>query len=355
VFSAETIGPNSCRVMSREQMSMINLNIIAPAAEAEATARRWQALGAECFWTDGSRLDGHTGAAAVRLSDGSFQAQEFYMGTRTEVFDAELYAIYGALRGARRLLDTGHAFRKVAVFSDAQAALMRLRTDNEGPGQCIGRWISREAQELRRQEVSVEFRWLPSHIGIPGNEAADAAAKHATTHRCDNSHRCARRECHDVPWTSLAHVNRQATEAQSRLTKEWIRKQLAASRSYKTKAKWGIREALKTIPKRRAAVFLQLASGHALIGTHLSRIKKKEVDTCWWCRSGRKQTRGHLFGGCKAWKRELLALRKKIEKITGKKRGRGDRLKVVTLFQDERLTDAILEFLAETEIGRRYE
>jgi hypothetical protein len=50
-----------------------------------------------------------------------------------------------------------------------------------------------------------------------------------------------------------------------------------------------------------------------------------------------------------------LALRKKIEKITGKKRGRGDRLKVVTLFQDERLTDAILEFLAETEIGRRYE
>jgi hypothetical protein len=56
-----------------------------------------------------------------------------------------------------------------------------------------------------------------------------------------------------------------------------------------------------------------------------------------------------------AWKRELLALRKKIEKITGRKRGRGRRLKVVTLFHDERLTDAILEFLAETEIGRRYE
>jgi hypothetical protein len=145
----------------------------------------------------------------------------------------------------------------------------------------------------------------------------------ATTHRCDDSHRCATRECHDVPWTSLAHVNRQATEAQSWLTKEWIQQRLAASRSYKPKAKWGIRKALKTIPKRRAAVFLQLASGHALIGTHLSRIKKKEEDTCWWCRSGRKQTRGHLFGGCKAWKRELLALQKKIEKIMGRKRGRG--------------------------------
>jgi hypothetical protein len=62
-----------------------------------------------------------------------------------------------------------------------------------------------------------------------------------------------------------------------------------------------------------------------------------------------------IFGGCKAWKRELLALRKKIEKLTGKGRGRGRRLKVVSLFQDERFTEAILDFLDETEIGKRYE
>jgi hypothetical protein len=35
------------------------------------------------------------------------------------------------------------------------------------------------------------------------------------------------------------------------------------------KSKWGIRTALKKIPKRKAAVFLQLASGHTLIETHL--------------------------------------------------------------------------------------
>jgi hypothetical protein len=125
--------------------------------------------------------------------------------------------------------------------------------------------------------------------------------------------------------------------------------------SYKPKKKWGIRKALQKIPKRRAAVFLQLASGHALIGTHLARIKKKEEDTCWWCNSGRKQTRGHLFGGCKAWKREVLALKKKIERLRGKRRGRGGRVNVVSLFQDERLTEAVLEFLEETEVGKRYE
>jgi hypothetical protein len=34
---------------------------------------------------------------------------------------------------------------------------------------------------------------------------------------------------------------------------------------------------------------------------------------------------------------------------------RGARLKVVDLFRDERLTEAVLEFLKDTEIGRRYE
>jgi hypothetical protein len=51
-----------------------------------------------------------------------------------------------------------------------------------------------------------------------------------------------------------------------------------------------------------------------------------------------------------------------VEKITGKKRGwgqrrneRGARLKVVDIFKDERMTKAVLEFLEDTEIGRRYE
>jgi hypothetical protein len=127
------------------------------------------------------------------------------------------------------------------------------------------------------------------------------------------------------------------------------------------KPKWGIRAAQNKIPKRKAAVFLQLASGYALVGTHLVRIKKKESDDCWWCDSGRKQSRGYLFGGCRAWRRECLAL-KKVERITGRKRKRGQqrnecgaRLKVVNLFKDERLTGAVLEFLEETEIGRRFE
>jgi hypothetical protein len=33
------------------------------------------------------------------------------------------------------------------------------------------------------------------------------------------------RRCHAVEWASLAHINRLATETQSRITKEWIQEE----------------------------------------------------------------------------------------------------------------------------------
>jgi hypothetical protein len=117
------VEPTTLPRFTRPRVSMITIE---PAMEAEAMARQWETLGAECFWTDGSRLEGHTGAAVVRLSKGEFRAREFYLGMSMEVFDAELYTLYEALCGTQQLLDAGHAFQKVAVFSDAQAALLRL-------------------------------------------------------------------------------------------------------------------------------------------------------------------------------------------------------------------------------------
>jgi hypothetical protein len=182
----------------------------------------------------------------------------------------------------------------------------------------------------------------------------DAAAKRAASYQCDSSDRYAEHRCQAVKWASLAHINRLATKTQSRIMEEQIQMKLSKSQLYRPKKKWGIQKALQKIPKHKAAVFLQLASGHALIGTYLTRIKKQESDICWWCDSGRKQTRGHLFGRCRAWRKELLDLKKKVEWLKGRWRGRGARLKVVSFFQDEWLTDAVLEFLEQTEIGRRY-
>jgi ribonuclease HI len=333
--------------------------IIVPAAEAEATACTWRMLDSACMWTDGSRLEDHSGIAYAWLHDDgiSSSAFQFYLGPSAEVYDAELYAILMALqRYWYGRYSGGSSPRAVTVFSDAQAALTRLRSDAAGPGQDLARDIHEEIAHIRREHTEVEFRWVPSHVGVPGNEAVDAAAKKATLHRCNAPPTtcCSARECHVLPWTSLPHVNHQETETHSRITREWIAARSAESRAYVPKAKWGINKALRDIPKKRAAVFFQLASGHALIGTHLVRIKKESA-ACWWCHTDRKQTRGHLFGDYRATQPAFLTLLAEVERITGKQQRNRGRLKAVEMFKDERLTEAVLEFLAVTGIGRWYE
>jgi hypothetical protein len=99
---------------------------------------------------------------------------------------------------------------------------VRLRNDDEGPGQRLAGWAFKRETELCRRGVSIEYRGVPSHIGIQGKEAADAAAKRAASRRCDDGANCERSICYRVEWTSLAHVNRLAAETQSQITKEWI-------------------------------------------------------------------------------------------------------------------------------------
>ena len=226
-----------------------------------------------------------------------------------------------------------------------------------GPGQILQRLIATEVAKLRAfTGIEVVFRWVPGHSDILENEAADAAAKHGTSHRClaPPLRGCANPVCSPLPWTSLAHVNRAVTEIPKAIASKWVRQRTDLHAAYRPRKKWGIRDGLKTVPKHRAAVFYQIASGHALIGTHLVRIKKKDSDRCWWCDSGERQTRGHLFGACDRWQREYEVLAQEVEKITGKPRRRRGRLKAVEIFSDDRLTKAILEFLAATEVGRRY-
>ena len=93
-----------------------------------------------------TRLCTSLGLAALQwqTSEG-WTGKRFHLGTNKEVFDAEVYAIYQALRIFE---ERGQSGKKYMIFSDCQPAIRRALSDVLGPGQQWARAIIEVATRL---------------------------------------------------------------------------------------------------------------------------------------------------------------------------------------------------------------
>jgi len=126
-------------------------------------------------FTDGSVLDsGDVGAGFVipflNIKKG------FYLGRGFSIFSAELYALLMALNF---ILDFGKDLFGVVFCIDSKCILY-----------AITNWKSKIRSDmifeirflihcLKMKNIIVELLWVPSHVGISGNELADQTAKEA--------------------------------------------------------------------------------------------------------------------------------------------------------------------------------
>ncbi|KAK8390652.1 hypothetical protein O3P69_010393 [Scylla paramamosain] len=126
---------------------------------------------AAVFYTDGSvDEDGRSGAAFIyngeqfltRLSDGCSSMQ------------AEMVAIQQATAHATTLPNTD-----IIIHTDSQSAMEALQARNLKDNIRLTTSVKRNIRELQRQRKTVTINWIPSHVGIHGNESADMAAKTA--------------------------------------------------------------------------------------------------------------------------------------------------------------------------------
>jgi len=101
--------------------------------------------------------------------------------------------------------------------------------------------------------------------------------------------------------------------------------------------------------KRIASRFYQVKTGHCLTGQYLNWTKNRPTPQCWWCRY-RTQTRDHLSKERPEWKPQQKILWAEVKKETGKGK---DRCKVRDLLADGRCSQAVLDFLLTTDVGRR--
>ena len=119
------------------------------------------------IYTDGSK-DGEKVASAAILDGELYQ---FRLPNNSSIFTAELKAIDLALNHIEQ-----DAYWRYIIYTDSLSAMQALEgetTDNP--------IVVSLLEKLSRlcQRADIVFCWLPSHVGISGNEEADKAAKDA--------------------------------------------------------------------------------------------------------------------------------------------------------------------------------
>jgi ribonuclease HI len=133
------------------------------AAKAEAERAR---PGITMF-TDGSRLNnGATGYAVAWQNGQSWVGIRTHMGHNQEAYDAECATLARALEEAAKRQTTPEW---VTIFTDVQAAIRRMESEEPDPGQRYAIQARKQIAELRRArpDITIEIRWCPAHKGVP--------------------------------------------------------------------------------------------------------------------------------------------------------------------------------------------
>ncbi|MEE8152293.1 MAG: ribonuclease H family protein, partial [candidate division NC10 bacterium] len=123
--------------------------------------------GYEFIYTDGSCCNTKAAAAAIKGSHSYVER----LPDHASIYSAELHAIYLALDH----VETSEG-KKFVIFVDSKSVLQALeKKDWQNP--LVQKILERHSWLCGEGQKKIVFCWIPSHIGIKGNEAADKAAK----------------------------------------------------------------------------------------------------------------------------------------------------------------------------------
>ena len=122
------------------------------------------------LFTDGSKS---TGIGAAFYDPVVKQGDCFKIVSKVSIMTAELLAISKALSYAVDLQSS-----KVVIFTDSKSALQHLARCASGcRGVPLAYAVLRKLYDLNRNSKDLILQWIPSHIGLKGNEEADNLAK----------------------------------------------------------------------------------------------------------------------------------------------------------------------------------
>ncbi|UYV80245.1 hypothetical protein LAZ67_18002138, partial [Cordylochernes scorpioides] len=126
------------------------------------------------IYTDGSRDElGHTGSGCLIKTTNGIEKMNRRNPDFCSVFRSELIAIYEALKSIRNT-----NYQDIWILTDSRSAIQHLSHTGELRDK-VSRNIIVYLQKLSKTS-KIHLQWIPSHVGIEGNEAADVLAKKGT-------------------------------------------------------------------------------------------------------------------------------------------------------------------------------
>ncbi|KAH7556799.1 hypothetical protein BM1_06233 [Bipolaris maydis] len=273
------------------------------------------------------------GLVVYNLNQEEIYAETKNIGEHQLVYNGELEGITAAFEYAAK---TAQKDQNIHVYADNQAAIYRLQSLSDKPGQ---QWVIRcqkAAKAIRNRKAKIFLKWAPGHTDIEGNEKADSLAKEATKQTPKKSQ------------TSLAFLGTKIKLLQRASQAEEWRKYREIAREKKTS--YGAIFDLKLknqldIPRGTkrdiSSAFYSLKIGHGYFNAYLKKVKRRECDRC---KCGRPQTAEHLLLYCGFYSVERNQLKKTLAQKV---------LKLPLLLHTTCGIEATSAFITSTRIGTR--
>jgi len=261
-------------------------------------------------YSDGSGIEGMIGAAAVLYRGGELKGKlRYQLGSEKKHTMYEGEGV-GMILGLELIRKEANA-RRVTIGIDNQPGICAVITMQSTPSHYIWDLFHNQLRIMltKHQNLEIQIRWTPGHIGIDGNEEADKEAKQAAVEGSSPQQRLPKALRKKLPYSRSAAKQAFMAKLKQKARKEWER-----SPRYQRIHKYDdsmpspkYTHLIKPLRQKHASILYQLRTGHIPLAKHLHHIAKADTPRCPCC-GQEEETIHHFLFRCSAHREARQAM-----------------------------------------------
>ncbi|KAJ1299394.1 hypothetical protein OPQ81_011131 [Rhizoctonia solani] len=268
----------------------------------EAAASAWADKSHLLVFSDASVSRAGVAVAAVLWSDGG---RELRAGIKLDEhnhissLDAEVAGVLLAVHLVS-LVQDDTVVDDATIYSDSQAAILCINHHAEGASRDLLRATRKALRKARKGSggTTIQLKWCPGHMGVPGNEEADAEAHRVASGHVHPQHLIPQYLVNFRPATNpTTRKQIMKTDNKSLAEAHWASSSAGAKHAekYPNLAPRHFLAHTRELPRSRTTLLFRLITGHVQLRSHLYRLQLADSPQCEHCRREPETVTHFLF------------------------------------------------------------